>query len=84
MLGGLHVSLMPEEAAEHADSIVVNGAEEAWPMLVEDFRAGRMKRRYEGRRDHVFEEPYYAKPRFDLLSNSLGFTRFSRNATGGR
>ena len=27
VLGGLHVSLMPDEAAEHADSIVCHGAE---------------------------------------------------------
>lgn len=66
-LGGLHVSLMPEEAAEHADSIVLNGAEGAWPQLVEDFRAGRLKARYEGMRNGVFDNPYYAKPRFDLL-----------------
>lgn len=32
VLGGLHVSLLPEEAAEHADAIVVNGAEGAWRM----------------------------------------------------
>jgi hypothetical protein len=31
VLGGLHVSLMPDEAAGHADSIVINGAEGAWP-----------------------------------------------------
>ena len=48
VLGGLHVSLMPEEAARHADAIVVNGAEGAWPRLVEDFHAGRLQPRYEG------------------------------------
>ena len=67
VLGGLHVSLLPEEAAEHADSIVLYGAESAWPRLVEDFRAGRLQPRYEGRRDRVFEAPFYAKPRFDLM-----------------
>ena len=67
VLGGLHVSLMPDEAAQHADSIVCNGAEGAWPRLVEDFRRGRLQPRYDGRRDRVFEEPYYAMPRFDLL-----------------
>ena len=67
VLGGLHVSLMPDEAAEHADSVVLYGAEGAWPRLLEDFRAGCMKPRYEGRRDGVFEAPWYAKPRFDLL-----------------
>jgi len=68
VLGGLHVSLMPDEAAAHADSIVVNGAEGAWPALVEDFRKGRMQPRYDGLRAHVFEEPHYVMPRFDLMA----------------
>ena len=33
VLGGIHVSLMPEEASRHADSIVVNGAEGAGHRL---------------------------------------------------
>jgi radical SAM superfamily enzyme YgiQ (UPF0313 family) len=68
VLGGLHVSLMPEEAAKRADSIVVNGAEGAWPELVEDFRNGRMKPMYSGLRKGVFKPGAYAKPRFDLLA----------------
>ncbi|HET9371169.1 MAG TPA: radical SAM protein [Vicinamibacterales bacterium] len=68
VLGGLHVSLMPDEAAEHADAIVLYGAEGAWPRLVDDFRAGRMQRRYEGLRARVFDPPHYATPRFDLLA----------------
>lgn len=68
VLGGLHVSLMPHEAAKHADSIVVNGAEGAWPELVEDFRNGRMKPLYSGLRKGVFKPGAYAKPRFDLLT----------------
>ena len=67
VLGGIHVSLMPDEAAMHADAIVLNGAEGAWPKLVEDFRRGRMQPRYAGLRNQVFEAPHYAKPRFDLL-----------------
>ncbi len=67
VLGGLHVSLMPDEAQEHADAIVVNGAEGAWPQLVEDFKAGRMKKRYQGLRKDVFKPDNYVKPRFDLL-----------------
>ena len=65
--GGLHVSLMPDEAQQHADAIVVDGAEGAWPQLVEDFKKGEMKRRYRGLRKDVFKPDNYAKPRFDLL-----------------
>jgi radical SAM superfamily enzyme YgiQ (UPF0313 family) len=67
VLGGPHVSLLPEEASEHADSVVLYVAEGAWPDLVADFQAGRLQPRYEGLRAGVFENPHYAKPRFDLL-----------------
>lgn len=67
VLGGLHVTLVPDEAAAHADSLVLNGAEGAWPRLVEDFRRGRLQPRYEGLRAGVFRPGQYAAPRFDLL-----------------
>lgn len=46
VLGGPHVTLMPEEAQCHADSVVVGYAEETWPELLHDFRAGRLQPRY--------------------------------------
>jgi radical SAM superfamily enzyme YgiQ (UPF0313 family) len=47
VLGGVHPTLMPQEAARYADSIVVGYAEESWPQLLRDFAAGRMLRRYD-------------------------------------
>jgi radical SAM superfamily enzyme YgiQ (UPF0313 family) len=82
VLGGLHVSLMPEEAARHADAIVVNGAEGAWPRLVEDFRAGRLQPRYQGLSNRVFEPGAYAKPRFDLL-HGRPYNRFTVQTSRG-
>jgi radical SAM superfamily enzyme YgiQ (UPF0313 family) len=41
------VTLVPEDAAPHADAIVVGYAEDTWPELLRDFAAGRMKRRYD-------------------------------------
>ena len=67
VLGGLHVSLMPDEAQAHADAIVLDGAEGAWPQLVADFRASRMKRRYRGLRKGMFAPGNHVVPRFDLL-----------------
>ncbi len=49
VLGGLHVTALPEEAAAHADAIVVGPAEEAWPRFLEDFRGGRPQRLYRSR-----------------------------------
>jgi radical SAM superfamily enzyme YgiQ (UPF0313 family) len=67
-LGGLHVSLLPDEALGHADAVVVGGAEGAWPRLVADAERGRLARVYQGARERVFEPDLYAVPRFDLLA----------------
>lgn len=46
VLGGPHVTLIPDDAQPHADSIVVGYAEEEWPRLLRDFAAGELKARY--------------------------------------
>jgi radical SAM superfamily enzyme YgiQ (UPF0313 family) len=38
VLGGMHPTALPEEAALHADAVVVGEAEETWPRLLEDVR----------------------------------------------
>lgn len=48
VMGGYHVTLIPEEAALHADSIVTGNAERVWGELVEDFRRGELKKLYRG------------------------------------
>ncbi|QTF92223.1 cobalamin-dependent protein [Halomonas sp. BM-2019] len=47
VLGGPHVTLAPEDAAPHADAIVVGYAEQSWPRLLHDFVAGRLAARYD-------------------------------------
>jgi len=47
IMGGMHVRLIPEEVAEHADSIFLGDAETLWAQVVEDARAGRLRARYE-------------------------------------
>ncbi len=46
VLGGPHITLLPEEAEAHADAVVVGYAEDAWPQLLRDFAGGRLKKRY--------------------------------------
>ncbi len=67
VLGGLHVSACPDEALEHADAVVVGGAEVAWPRVVQDASEDRLAGIYAGATDKVFEPDRYAAPRFDLL-----------------
>jgi radical SAM superfamily enzyme YgiQ (UPF0313 family) len=41
VLGGLHVTSLPDEAARHADTIVLGPGEDTWPRFLADLRAGR-------------------------------------------
>ncbi|OGW53100.1 MAG: hypothetical protein A2Y81_11555, partial [Nitrospirae bacterium RBG_13_43_8] len=65
VMGGIHPTCMPDEAAQHADSIVMGEAEDTWPALIEDFQHGAMKKVYqEVKRESLANLPY---PRFDLI-----------------
>lgn len=46
VLGGVHPTLLPDEAQKHADAIVTGYAEESWPQLLRDFVANQMQARY--------------------------------------
>jgi radical SAM superfamily enzyme YgiQ (UPF0313 family) len=46
ILGGLHVTSMPEEAEQHADSIFIGPGEETLPQFLLDFKAGHPHKRY--------------------------------------
>jgi radical SAM superfamily enzyme YgiQ (UPF0313 family) len=48
VLGGIHPSALPEEALEHADSVVVGEAEALWPQLIRDFERRSLARVYRG------------------------------------
>jgi radical SAM superfamily enzyme YgiQ (UPF0313 family) len=45
-LGGLHVTSLPAEAAQHADTIFLGPGEDTWPQFLADFRAGHPGQRY--------------------------------------
>jgi len=66
VMGGIHVSMMPEEALNYCDTVVVGEAEGVWPKVLEDFEAGTMKRRYQGSWPDLAHLPI---PRRDILQN---------------
>src|SRR3989304_2495947 len=67
-LGGLHVTSLPEEAAQHADSIFLGPGEDTWPAFLSDLRAGRPGRVYQSRERTLAGVP---RPRRDLINRSL-------------
>lgn len=48
VMGGYHVTLCPEEAAEYCDSVIVGNAETVWAQMLCDVRNGCLKKRYTG------------------------------------
>lgn len=46
VLGGPHVTLIPDDAQPHADAAVVGYAEDTWPALLRDAVAGTLQPRY--------------------------------------
>ena len=57
VIGGIHASMMPEEAGRYADSVVVGEAESCWPRLIEDFEKGGMKPLYKGYPETLISQP---------------------------
>ena len=47
VLGGLHVTSLPNEAAPHADTIFLGPGEHTFPQFLKDLAAGQPQRRYE-------------------------------------
>ena len=46
VMGGFHASLMPNEVARFAESVVVGEAEALWPRVIDDARHGRLEKFY--------------------------------------
>lgn len=48
VLGGVHVTLLPNEAEKHGDAIVIGDAEPIWNELTSDIKNQKIKKRYQG------------------------------------
>lgn len=48
VMGGHHVTLVPEEAMKHADTVLTGPADRIWPQFIHDFAAGRPLKHYSG------------------------------------
>jgi radical SAM superfamily enzyme YgiQ (UPF0313 family) len=67
ILGGIHASLLPEEAKDHCDSVVIGEAEEIWSSVTEDLWHNQLKPFY--RMPHLTDLSKLGIPRFELLRN---------------
>jgi radical SAM superfamily enzyme YgiQ (UPF0313 family) len=87
ILGGLHVTACPAEAAPHADALALGEGVQLWPEILADVEAGTLQKVYEG----SFRRPYRQDPaprralvprRSFLTTSSLIATRGCHNRCG--
>ncbi len=80
-VGGTHATYCPEEAKQHADSVVKFEADEIWQHIINDFEKGALQPFYE-------MGPYptlqtYPHPRIDLLPHNCYMTNQCIQTTRG-
>jgi radical SAM superfamily enzyme YgiQ (UPF0313 family) len=75
VMGGIHPTVLPDEALEHSDAVVLGEAEGVWPRLLSDAASGQMQRIY--RAGKMTDLQGLPKPRRDLLPGTKyqGYTR---------
>ena len=71
VMGGIHASMMPEEALQHGDAVVVGEAENLWPSAINDFDNGKLKPIYKS--SECIDLASSAIPRWDLINMSRYF-----------
>ena len=68
VLGGLHVTSLPDEAAAHADTIFLGPGEDTWPQFLRDLRAGKPHKVYQSHNRTLVGVP---PVRRDLINRHL-------------
>jgi radical SAM superfamily enzyme YgiQ (UPF0313 family) len=82
VLGGVHPTLVPAEAAGHADCVVVGYAEETWPQLLRDHFIGEgMKKMYV--QGHDLSLAWRPSPKREMLPGAKFATMHTIEATRG-
>ncbi len=64
VMGGIHASMMPEEAGRFVDVVVKGEAEPVWSEVLRDFGSGKMKNLYIS---NISKDIHQPKPRRDLF-----------------
>jgi radical SAM superfamily enzyme YgiQ (UPF0313 family) len=68
VMGGIHATVLPEEALKHVDTVFIGEAENTWPAFINDLMQGHQK--------SIYRQTDYAPvtlrdspaPRYDLIS----------------
>jgi radical SAM superfamily enzyme YgiQ (UPF0313 family) len=79
VMGGIHASMLPQEAIEYTDSVVIGEAESVWQSVLSDFEKKELKPFYKG--EHIPLENL-PRPRRDLYYSGKYRFSFVQTARG--
>lgn len=80
-MGGVHPSMLPEEAAQHADVVFTGFSEQTFPQFMRDFAKGEFQKFYHQNADYTIEgKPI---PRRELLNKKRYITTKTVEAIRG-
>ncbi len=65
VMGGIHASMLPQEALKYVDTVVVGEGESVWPTILNDFENNNLKNIYHGERISLDKIPM---PRYDIFN----------------
>jgi len=75
VLGGYHVSALPEEAIQHADSVVIGEGEDSFPQLLKDLEKKELKPFYEQEKPVNLEKVPLLTQKERMLYKSSSFSQ---------
>ncbi|WP_432409036.1 B12-binding domain-containing radical SAM protein [Wukongibacter sp. M2B1] len=67
VMGGIHATVSPEEAAKNVDVVIVGEGEVLWPRFLRDYLSGDIKRIYKESKQGEYDLKKALIPRYDLL-----------------
>ncbi len=70
VLGGIHASMLPDEALRYVDVVAVGEAESTWPRIIADFENGELRKTYSGELINLKDMP---RARHDLYHEDYVF-----------
>ncbi len=79
--GGCHATIAPDEVGQHVDSVLVGESELIYPQVLEDFRQGQLKPRYDGgptplhQLKGLFPDREWLREKYDYRYSSIVTTR---------
>jgi len=81
VMGGIHASVMPDEASGFFDTVIIGEAEILWPKFLNDYINGNEKKLYHNEKGISIDLEHSPVPRYDLLKNKNYFkdTRYYYN-----